>query len=1234
MNQTFVSLLRRPLRVLPLLLALAGTAQAQRPATFGAVTAFSTGGSSRPRGIAVADVNGDGNPDLLTANYGTSTAGVQLGTGTGTFGTASTFSTGVGSLPRAIAVADVNGDGNPDLLTANNGKSTASVLLGTGTGTFGTASTFSTGTFSEPRGIAVADVNGDGKPDLLTANIGSNTVGVLLGTGTGSFGAVTTFGTGSQPCGIAVADVNGDGQPDIITANNGDDTVAVLLGTGTGTFGPFTAFGTGSGSTPYGVAVADVNGDGNPDLLTANSDTNKAGVLLGTGTGSFGSVRTYSAGPNSIPFDIAVGDVNNDGKLDLLTANAGSDTVGMLLGTGTGTFGPVTALSTGSGSEPWGVVAADVDGDGRLDLLTANNSAYTTGVLLNTTPVLATRTFLPVTNTSSGNSPRGVAVADVNGDGKLDLLTANYGNSTAGVLLGTGTGSFGAVTTFSSGGGLPRAIAVADVNGDGKPDLLTANNSISSNSVGVLLGTGTGSFGAATTFSAGGNSAPRGLAVADVNGDGKPDVLTANYGTDAVGVLLGTGTGSFGAVSTYSTGSNSQPRDLAVADVNGDGKLDVLTANLFNNTVGVLLGTGTGSFGAVTAFSTGSGSTPYDIAVADVNGDGQLDALTVNAGNGTAGVLLGTGTGSFGAVSTYSTGGSSTYALAVADVNGDGQLDLLTANSSSGTASVLLGTGTGSFGAAATYSTGTNSLPFDIAVADVNGDGKPDLLTANSNSGTAGVLLGGLDLVVSTTTGIYADALYTSFTVTSTGVGTLASPISVAGSTTVQSGGVLNDGCFVLSGPGSFTLAAGGTLGICSAQGISSSGSTGAVQVTGTRTFDADARYTYNGSAAQVTGTGLPATVRALTLSNGAGLTLTDDVTATSAVALTGGVLRTGSNALTLGPTATLSEDADGYATGTVQTTRNLSTAGTTQTFGGLGLTLTPSSSRLPGSTLVVRTTGTARTGAGTSQSVKRVFDIQPAVRTGLNVALALTVRDDERNGIAAANLRLFKSDNAGTTWQPQKAATLATTAASGSQPTTHTASLSGISNFSLWTLGNAANPLPVELATFTAQAQGTGALLQWTTASELNNAGFEVESSADGARFARLGTVAGAGSSTQAHTYAFVDEHVARYAAPLVYYRLRQVDLDGTASYSPVRTVAVGPQAKLALFPNPVTQATTLTGAQPDDAVTVFDALGRQVLAATADAAGKAALTLPQGLATGVYVVRVGSQALRLVVE
>ncbi|AHJ97156.1 hypothetical protein Hsw_1561 [Hymenobacter swuensis DY53] len=213
----------------------------------------------------------------------------------------------------------------------------------------------------------------------------------------------------------------------------------------------------------------------------------------------------------------------------------------------------------------------------------------------------------------------------------------------------------------------------------------------------------------------------------------------------------------------------------------------------------------------------------------------------------------------------------------------------------------------------------------------------------------------------------------------------------------------------------------------------------------------------------------------------------------------------------------------------------------------------------------------------------------------------------------------------------------------SPSQDATATRTVTGTipsnTSFSFFTVSTADSPLgsaplPVTLTNFTAAVQGPDVLLRWTTASEVNNDRFEVEVSPDGRTFRRIGQVAGLGSSNQPHAYQLLDPAVARYAISLVYYRLRQVDRDGTAAYSAVRTVAVSAQPGLALFPNPTTQAATLTGAQPGTVVTVFDAVGRQVLRATADAAGTAALVLPAGRATGVYVVRVGATALRLTVE
>jgi len=231
-----------------------GVAQAQTP-TFAPMAAYLTGTGSKPTRLATADVNGDGQPDLLTANYNTSSVGVLLGNGNGIFQPAATYPTGSGGQPLSLAVADVNNDGKPDLLTTFfNGL--AGILLGNGDGTFQAPVTYSTGSSSRCYDVAVADVDGDGKPDLLTANGNDGAAGVLLGNGNGTFRAAITYptGSGSRPTSLAVADVNGDGRPDLLTTDFTSSRAGVLLNTmpraGPSNFLPAQSFSTGSGSTP------------------------------------------------------------------------------------------------------------------------------------------------------------------------------------------------------------------------------------------------------------------------------------------------------------------------------------------------------------------------------------------------------------------------------------------------------------------------------------------------------------------------------------------------------------------------------------------------------------------------------------------------------------------------------------------------------------------------------------------------------------------------------------------------------------------------------------------------------------------------------------------------------------------------------------------------------------------------------------------------------------------------
>jgi hypothetical protein len=377
--------------------------------------------------------------------------------------------------------------------------------------------------------------------------------------------------------------------------------------------------------------------------------------------------------------------------------------------------------------------------------------------------------FLPVViYPVSGLFPASVVVADVNGDGKLDAIVANENSNTLGVLLGNGDGTFQSAVTYGSGGRSPTSVAVADVNGDGRPDLVVANASAvtsASGSIAVLFGNGDGTFQPAVTYGSGGDFAWS-TAVADVNGDGHLDIIVANQNDNTIGVLLGRGDGTFQSAVTYRSGSNSFTWSVVVADVNGDGKPDIVVADECDNyptcahgTVGVLLGNGEGTFQAAVVYFSG-GSEANSVAVADVNGDGKLDLIVGNncfsCGSSTVSVQLGNGDGTFQAPVANILTLSRVFSLAVADVSGDGKPDLLVAGEvgNAGRVGYLLGNGDGSFQSEVPYHSGGNTAA-SVAVADVNRDGKPDLVVTNGSSfasNNVGVLINSSRFTPTTTT--------------------------------------------------------------------------------------------------------------------------------------------------------------------------------------------------------------------------------------------------------------------------------------------------------------------------------------------------------------------------------------------------------------------------------------------------------------------------------------------------
>ncbi len=634
---------------------------------------------------------------------------------------ARTFGTGL--EPFSIAVADLNGDGKIDLVVANYQDGDVSVLLANGDGTFQTAVNYPAGT--NPQSVAIGDFNGDGKVDLAVANRGDNDVSVLLGNGDGTFQASLNYGTGSNPCSVVVGDFNGDGKLDLAVTNNSDNDISVLVGNGDGTFQAALPYATGSG--PYAIAAGDFNGDGKLDLAVTNFNSNNVSILLGNGDGTFQTAVNYGNGFN--PQSVVTGDFNGDGKLDLAVANACSNSncphgsVSVFLGNGDGTFG--IAVNYDVGSDPLPLVIGDFNGDGKPDVAVANGGDNTISVLLGN----GDGTLQNAVNYGESSEPISLAVADFNADSKPDLAVANFESNNVAVLLGKGDGTFLVAPKYSAGAVL-QSVATADFNNDGKPDLVAADSN--GNDVAVLLGNGDGTFQAASTYRAG--TSPNLVAVSDFNGDGKPDLVAANLNSNNVSVLLGVGDGTFMTAVNYDAGS--EPWSVAVGDFNGDGKTDLAVAD-FGGGVSILLGNGDGTFQAASSYASGSG--PRSVAIGDFNGDGKADIAVADGGGGIS-VLLGNGDGTFLAAVSYAVGAIS-YSIAAGDFNGDGKLDLAVANS--GNISVLLGNGDGTFQTAVNYSAGSDAR--SVTVGDFNGDGKPDLAVANEAGSGASVLLGNGD---------------------------------------------------------------------------------------------------------------------------------------------------------------------------------------------------------------------------------------------------------------------------------------------------------------------------------------------------------------------------------------------------------------------------------------------------------------------------------------------------------
>jgi uncharacterized protein (UPF0548 family) len=725
--------------------------------TFQAAVNYATG--TAPSSLAVGDFNRDGRADLAVANtlgsvsillgkstwYPTTTVlsaapkPSRLGepvtlratvtpssaTGNVTFYDGTTV-LGVASLSAGTAVLETallpTGDlslrayygGNASDAPSTSGwvSQTVNALPANG---FLIAVNYGVGAGTYPTSVAVGDFNGDGKADLAVTNGSANTVSILLGKGDGTFQAAVNYGAGSNPVSVAVGDFNGDGKADLAVANYVSNNVSVLLGNGDASFQPAVNYSVGS--YPDSVAVGDFNGDGKADLVVANANNEDVSVLLGNGDGSFQTAVNYAVGGN--PYSVAVGDFNGDGNADIAVANVNSN-VSVLLGNGDGTFQAAVQYSAGLGPES--VAVWDFNGDGKADLAVANTESNSVSVLLGD----GDGTFQAAVNYAVGVFPASVAIGDFNGDGRADLAVADVFSNVVSVLLGKGDGTFQAAVNYAVGSN-PWSVAVGDFNGDGRVDLAVANEG--SNNVSILLGA----------------AAP--ITPYDFNGDGHPDVIweEPKIGWAQVWYLnCQPNTSCYPPLGAANVTRANPWNIVGIGDFNGDGNPDVVWQDPVSGAIQIWY---LGGSGGVTLLGAANITTenPWKVvSVADFNGDGHPDLLWQDPISGWAQIwYLGGAQGTTLLGAANLTLKNPWHIVGTADFNNDGYVDVLWQDPKSGTVQLWYMTGSeagaqGTQSLSAVNLTGAMTTKV-VAVADFNGDGHPDVIFQDPETGAATV---------------------------------------------------------------------------------------------------------------------------------------------------------------------------------------------------------------------------------------------------------------------------------------------------------------------------------------------------------------------------------------------------------------------------------------------------------------------------------------------------------------
>ncbi len=721
--------------------------------------------ATTPSGVAAGDFDEDGIADLAVA-CGTKVSVLigqgSAGVGDGTYAAPADIT--VSGTPRHIATGDFNDDGITDLAVPVLGA--VAILLGNGSsgvgdGAFGSPVTYAAAT--NPQRVVTADFNEDGIADLAVTNSVSNSVSVLIGQGAdgagdGSFAAAVNYGTGSSPGFLLAGDFNEDGIADLAIANNSSasNSVSVLIGQGAGaagdgTFAAAVDYPT-TGNNPAGIASGDWNEDGRTDLAVVNGGAATIAILLGSGAGSVGDgtfAAAMTAASSTGGREIASADWSGDGIADLTVTNITNDKVHLFLGGGAGTTGNGTfALSSSDsvGLDPRTIALGDFNEDGSPDVATAKSAGSAAAVLLGGCATALDASILvfasggsviPVATEQFINWVKGAAVMAVNvevsRDGGVNWETIAT-NVTAGSLKWTVTPPATTQARFR----------VSDAAVPGRSDVTDADVTICA------------PFSAATAITAG--SEPRSAVAADFNEDGIRDLAIANFASNEVRVILGSGIGGVGNGAFVNDPVclpvAAGPSDLVSGDFNEDGILDIAVACATANVIEFLRGQGSGGVGngvfAIDPICAPVAAGPSDLVSGDFNEDGVIDIAVACAGASVIEFLRGQGAGGVGngvfTIDPICLPVAGPSALVSGDFNEDGIIDLAVASEGASVIEFLRGQGSGGVGNG-TFFTDPICVPIvspasDIVTGDFNADGITDLAVASPAMSTVSILAG------------------------------------------------------------------------------------------------------------------------------------------------------------------------------------------------------------------------------------------------------------------------------------------------------------------------------------------------------------------------------------------------------------------------------------------------------------------------------------------------------------